>query len=73
MNTDDRMRELFDDLVRENRPMGQQKEIIKPKIPKVPFAVEEAVNILRGNIQLSGNNIKTVAITALLLTRANLQ
>ena len=28
MNTDDRMRELFDDLVRENRPMGQQKEII---------------------------------------------
>ena len=66
MNTDDRMRELFDDLVRENRPMGQQKEIIKPKIPKVPFAVEEAVNILRGNIQLSGNNIKTVAITSAL-------
>lgn len=66
MNTDDRMRELFNDLVRENRPMGQQKEIIKPKIPKVPFAVEEAINILRGNIQLSGNNIKVVAVTSAL-------
>lgn len=37
MNKDDRMRELFSDLVRENRPVGQQKEIIKPKIPQGTF------------------------------------
>lgn len=64
MDRDDRMKELFDDLIRENRPMGQQKEIIKPVMSKVPFAVNEAINVLRGNVQLSGNNIRAVAITS---------
>ena len=64
MDRDDRMKELFDDLIRENRPMGQQKEIIKPVMSKVAFAVNEAINVLRGNVQLSGNNIRTVAITS---------
>lgn len=64
MDRDDRMKELFDDLIRENRPMGQQKEIIKPVMSKVSFAVNEAINVLRGNVQLSGNNIRTVAITS---------
>ena len=64
MDRDDRMKELFDDLIRENRPMGQQKEVIKPVMNKVPFAVNEAINVLRGNVQLSGNNIRTVAITS---------
>ena len=31
---------------------------------KVSFAVNEAINVLRGNVQLSGNNIRTVAITS---------
>ena len=64
MDRDDRMKDLFDDLIRENRPMGQQKEIIKPVMSKVSFAVNEAINVLRGNVQLSGNNIRTVAITS---------
>ena len=64
MDRDDRMKELFDDLIRENRPMGQQKEVIKPVLSKVPFAVNEAINVLRGNVQLSGNNIRAVAITS---------
>lgn len=64
MDRDDRMKELFDDLIRENRPMGQQKEVIKPVLSKVPFAVNEAINVLRGNVQLSGNNIKAVAVTS---------
>ena len=64
MDRDDRMKELFDDLIRENRPMGQQKEVIKPVMSKVPFAVNEAINVLRGNVQLSGNNIKAVAVTS---------
>lgn len=64
MDRDDRMKELFDDLIRENRPMGQQKDIIKPVLSKVPFAVNEAINVLRGNVQLSGNNIRAVAVTS---------
>lgn len=64
MDRDDRMNELFDDLIRENRPMGQQKEVIKPVLSKVHFAVNEAINVLRGNVQLSGNNIRAVAVTS---------
>ena len=64
MDRDDRMSELFDDLLRENRPMGQQREVIKPEISKLPFGVNEAINVLRGNVQLSGNNIKAVAVTS---------
>ena len=64
MDRDDRMKELFDDLIRENRPMGQQKEVIKPVLSKVPFAVNEAINVLRGNVQLSVNNIRAVAVTS---------
>lgn len=64
MDRDDRMKELFDDLIRENRPMGQQKEVIKPVLSKVPFAINEAINVLRGNVQLSGNNIRAVAVTS---------
>lgn len=64
MDRDDRMSELFDDLLRENRPMGQQREVIKPELGKLPFGVNEAINVLRGNVQLSGNNIKAVAVTS---------
>lgn len=64
MDRDDRISELFDDLLRENRPMGQQREVIRPQISNVPFGVNEAINVLRGNVQLSGNNIKVVAVTS---------
>ena len=47
MDRDDRMSELFDDLLRENRPMGQQREVIKPELGKLPFGVNEAINVLR--------------------------
>lgn len=66
MERNDRVSELFDDLIRESRPMGQQTEIVRPKVSKVPFGVNEAINALRGNIQLSGNNIKVVAVTSAL-------
>lgn len=46
MDRDDRMSELFDDLLRENRPMGQQREVIKPEISKLPSGVNEAINVL---------------------------
>lgn len=66
MDMEDRMKELFQDLVQENRPEGQQKEIVHPVIGEVPFRVNEALNALRGNIQLSGYNLKTIAITSAL-------
>ncbi|MFQ9393315.1 MAG: hypothetical protein ACLR2E_02745 [Lachnospiraceae bacterium] len=38
---------------------GRRAEIIHPTIAEVPSRVNEAINILRGNIQLSGSNIKS--------------
>jgi capsular exopolysaccharide synthesis family protein len=66
MESEERMRELFRDLVEEGRAEGQQTEIVHPQITEVPFRVNEALNVLRGNIQLSGNNIKAIAITSAL-------
>lgn len=45
---------------------GRRAEIIHPTIAEVPSRVNEAINILRGNIQLSGSNIKAIAITSAL-------
>lgn len=45
---------------------GRRAEIIHPNIAEVPSRVNEAINILRGNIQLSGSNIKAIAITSAL-------
>ena len=64
MEKEDRMQILFQDLIREERPRGRQTEVIKPEIPEVSYRVNEAVNILRGNIQLSGNDIRTIAVTS---------
>ena len=64
MEKDERMQMLFQDLIREERPMGRQKEIVQPEVPEVPYRVTEAINILRGNIQLSGNDIRTIAVTS---------
>lgn len=37
---------------------------VYPQIADLPYAAQEAINILRGNIQLSGNGIKVIAITS---------
>ena len=55
---------LFQDLVKESGYAGRQTEVIHPNIPELSFHVNEAINVLRGNIQLSGNNIKTIAVTS---------
>lgn len=39
---------------------------VTPKIEPLPFQAREAINVLRGNIQLSGYNLKTVAVTSAL-------
>ena len=45
-------------------PVARERRRISLKIPEVPFQVNEAVNTLRGNIQLSGYDIKVVSITS---------
>ncbi|MGX8705262.1 MAG: hypothetical protein ACSW8J_01665, partial [bacterium] len=40
---------------------------IKLEGKKLPFRVAEAVNSLRGNIQLSGYNIKLIGVTSALM------
>ena len=37
---------------------------VAPEIEDLPFQAREAVNVLRGNIQLSGANLKVIAITS---------
>ena len=44
----------------------QRHKTIELVIPEVPFQVNEAINTLRGNIQLSGYNIKVIGITSAL-------
>lgn len=52
----------------EQRQVFQQRisgiRRVKPEVKELPFQVKEAVNVLRGNIQLSGYDLKTIAITS---------
>ena len=36
---------------------------VMPQIEELPFQAREAINVLRGNIQLSGYDLKVIAIT----------
>ena len=38
-------------------------KVVKPVLPKLPFRVNEAINI-RGNIQMSGYRLKAIAVTS---------
>ena len=57
---DNNIESLFQDLVKESGYTGRQTEVIHPHVSDVSFRVNEAINVLRGNIQLSGSNIKTI-------------
>lgn len=61
---DNNIENLFQNLVNESGYAGRQTEVIHPNVPELSFRVNEAINVLRGNIQLSGNNIKTIAVTS---------
>ena len=50
--------------MKESGYTGRQTEVIHPHVSDVSFHVNEAINVLRGNIQLSGSNIKTIAVTS---------
>lgn len=46
------------------KPDQEEKKIITPKFEPLPFRVKEAINILRGNIQLSGYDLKLISVTS---------
>ena len=46
-------------------------KIVYPQIADLPYAAQEAVNILRGNLQLSGKGIQAIAVTVLVRRREN--
>ena len=39
-------------------------KIVYPQIADLPYAAQEAVNILRGNLQMSGKGIQAIAVTS---------
>lgn len=43
---------------------GINYKCVKPQIGELPFQVREAINTLRGNIQLSGYDLKVISITS---------
>ena len=45
----------------------QERNKVSPVITSLPFQVNEAINTLRANIQLSGYNIKVVGVTSSLI------
>ena len=60
--------DLFQDLMN-NGSMDEPwtvrpDKVVKPVLPKLPFRVNEAINILRGNIQMSGYRLKAIAVTS---------
>lgn len=72
MEKDNRVQALFQDLMNnaslDEPTMGRPKEIVKPVLKEIPFRANEAINILRGNIQMSGYKLKAIAVTS---ARAN--
>ena len=68
MERDTTVEALFQDLMNngsmeEPWTVRPDKEV-KPVLPKLPFRVNEAINILRGNIQMSGYRLKAIAVTS---------
>lgn len=37
---------------------------VSPQVAKLPFEAREAINVLRGNIQLSGSDMKLISVTS---------
>lgn len=72
MEKDNRVQALFQDLMNNasmDEPVRRRPtEVVKPVLKELPFRVNEAINILRGNIQLSGYKLKAIAVTS---ARAN--
>ncbi len=62
------IQELFEDLLNngnmEETGRTHPREIIHPKVGEIPFQANEALNVLRGNIQMSGYNLKAIAVTS---------
>lgn len=68
MERDTTVEALFQDLM-SNGSMDEPwtvrpTQVVKPVLSRLPFRVNEAINILRGNIQMSGYRLKAIAVTS---------
>ena len=68
MERDATVEALFQDLM-SNGSMDEPwtvrpTKVVKPVLSRLPFRVNEAINILRGNIQMSGYRLKAIAVTS---------
>ncbi|MCC8047101.1 MAG: CpsD/CapB family tyrosine-protein kinase [Clostridiales bacterium] len=54
----------MDEIQYQRRSPEDVRNRVVPKIEPLPALAKEAINILRGNIQLSGMDLKTIAITS---------
>lgn len=68
MERDTTVEALFQDLM-SNGSMDEPwtvrpSQVVKPVLSRLPFRVNEAINILRGNIQMSGYRLKAIAVTS---------
>ena len=68
MERNETVEALFQDLM-SNGSMDEPwtvrpTQIVKPVLSRLPFRVNEAINILRGNIQMSGYRLKAIAVTS---------
>lgn len=54
----------MEQILQKQKYMNQKK--IDLQIAPLPFQAREAINVLRGNIQLSGYDVKTIAVTSAL-------
>lgn len=68
MERDTTVEALFQDLMNNGSMDGPKVtrpgQIVKPVLSRLPFRVNEAINILRGNIQMSGYRLKAIAVTS---------
>lgn len=46
--------------------MNSDRRVVIPQVTELPIQAKEAINVLRGNIQMSGYDLKTIAITSAL-------
>lgn len=63
---DNLFRELLENGTLDADTEAGHREIIHLEMKELPFRVNEALNVLRGNIQMSGYNVKAIAVTSAL-------
>ena len=57
----------FSSRITEGGSYSRQGRKASIQVSELPFQANEAINTLRGNLQLSGYNVKVIAVTSALI------